>query len=294
MPQNQEGAWMTTETVLTTESVLIAFGLTLFAGLATGVGGAIAIFARETNTRLLSVSLGFAAGVMIYVSFVEILSKANESLAAEMGEAWAARATVLAFFAGMAVVALIDKLVPSIENPHEMHRVEEIEDFEEADKRGGRHRNLDKHRLQRMGVLTALAVAIHNFPEGLATFVAAIEDPALGLTIAIAIAIHNVPEGVAVAVPIFYATGSRVKAFLYSLASGLAEPLGAAVGFLLLWQFFGPVTFGVVFASVAGIMVFISMDQLLPAAREYGEHHHAVYGLVAGMALMAVSLLLFI
>jgi zinc transporter, ZIP family len=285
---------MTTEPELTANAVLIAFGLTLFAGLATGVGGAIAIFARQTNTRLLSIALGFAAGVMIYVSFVEILPKANASLSEALGETGGTWAAVLAFFGGMAVVALIDRFVPSVENPHEMHRVEEIEDFEEADRRGGRHANLDKHRLKRMGLLTALAIAIHNFPEGLATFVAAIEDPGLGLTIAIAIAIHNVPEGVAVAVPIFYATGSRLRAFLYSLSSGIAEPIGGLVGFLLLLPFFGPTTFGIAFAGVAGIMVFISMDQLLPAAREYGEHHLAVYGLVAGMALMAVSLLLFL
>jgi zinc transporter, ZIP family len=285
---------MPMEPVLTTEVLLLAFGLTLMAGLATGVGGAIAMFTRATNTKLLSLGLGFAAGAMIYVSFVEILPKASESLMEEMGEMTGAWATVLAFFAGMAVVALIDRFVPSIENPHEMHRVEEVEDFEEADRRGGTHTNLDKHRLKRMGVLTAIAIAIHNFPEGLVTFIATIEDPALGLTIAIAIAIHNVPEGIAVAVPIFYATGSRIQAFLYALISGLAEPVGAVVGFMLLLPFLGPATFGLAFAAVAGIMVFISMDQLLPAAREYGEHHLSVYGLVAGMALMAVSLLLFL
>lgn len=269
---------------MTTESVLIAFGLTLFAGLATGLGGALTLFARETNTRLLSISLGFAAGVMIYVSFVEILAKARDSLSVEMGETWGAWATAISFFAGMGVVAIIDKLVPSFENPHEVHRVEEM-DASEQDRKG---------KLMRMGMLSALAIAIHNFPEGLATFMAAIQDPALGLTIAIAIAIHNVPEGVAVAVPIYYATGSRLKALAHSLLSGLAEPLGACIGFLVLLQFFSEVVFGLVFASVAGIMVFISLDQLLPTAREYGEAHLAVYGLVAGMAVMAFSLLMFL
>jgi ZIP family zinc transporter len=145
-----------------------------------------------------------------------------------------------------------------------------------------------------MGVLTALAVAIHNFPEGFATLISAVKDPALGMSIAIAIAIHNIPEGIAVAVPIYYATGSRLKAFKYSFLSGLAEPIGAIVGYLLLLPFMSDVIFGIAFASVGGIMVFISFDQLLPAARDYGDHHKSIYGLIAGMIVMAVSLVMLI
>jgi ZIP family zinc transporter len=146
----------------------------------------------------------------------------------------------------------------------------------------------------RMGVFTAFAIAIHNFPEGLATFTAAFSDPKLGIPIAVAVALHNIPEGIAVAVPIFYASGSRKKAFKLSFLSGLAEPAGALVGFLLLYRFLNDVTFGIIFAAVAGIMIYISLDELLPASEEYGEHHLSIYGLVAGMAVMAVSLLLFI
>ncbi len=140
---------------------------------------------------------------------------------------------------------------------------------------------------------TAIAIAIHNFPEGLATFVSALKDVKLGMAIAVAIAIHNIPEGVAVSIPIYYATGNRKKAFLYSFLSGLAEPVGALIGYAIVFSFFGDVVFGILFASVAGIMVFISLDELLPTAREYGEHHLAAYGLVAGMMMMALSLLLF-
>ncbi|MDO8898827.1 MAG: ZIP family metal transporter, partial [Bacteroidales bacterium] len=143
-------------------------------------------------------------------------------------------------------------------------------------------------------MFTALAIAIHNFPEGLATFTAALTDPALGVAIAVAIAIHNIPEGIAVSVPIYFATGNRKKAFWLSFSSGLAEPVGALVGFLILMPFLNPMVFGLLFALVAGIMVFISLDELLPAAEEYGEHHLSIYGLVAGMAVMAISLLLFI
>ena len=193
--------------------------------------------------------------------------------------------TVLAFFTGIALIAIIDKLVPSFENPHEIHRAEEMDLPEKAAK---------FKKLYRMGLFTALAIAIHNFPEGLATFISALRDPKLGIAIAVAIAIHNVPEGIAVSIPIFYATGSRNKAFVYSFLSGLAEPVGALVGYAIISSFINDTVFGIIFAAVAGIMVFISLDELLPTAREYGEHHMAAYGLVAGMMVMAVSLLMFV
>ncbi|HOI32100.1 MAG: zinc transporter ZupT [Bacteroidales bacterium] len=269
--------------MISNEHVLIAFGLTLFAGLSTGIGSAIALLARRTNTRFLSVALGFSAGVMIYVSFVEILSKARIELTAVYGFREGSWYTVLAFFAGILVIGLIDKFIPSIENPHEVKRIEDMDHIDEK-----------KRKLARMGIFTALAIGIHNFPEGLATFTAALSDPNLGIAIAVAVAIHNIPEGIAVSVPVYYATGSRKRAFWLSFSSGLAEPVGALVGYLLLMPFLSPTVFGVLFAMVAGIMVFISLDELLPAAEEYGEHHYSIYGMIAGMALMAVSLLLFL
>ncbi len=264
-------------------NVLIAFGLTLFAGLATGIGSAMAFFAKKTNTKFLAISLGFSAGVMIYVSFVEIFMKAKDSLVGEYGEVSGTWTTVLSFFSGMLLIALIDKLIPSAENPHEM---EMIEDMNQDNPKA-------KH-LMRMGVFTALAIGIHNFPEGLATFTAALTDPNLGIAIAVAIAIHNIPEGIAVSVPVYFATGSRRKAFRLSFLSGLAEPIGALVGYLVLMPFLSPAMFGVVFAGVAGIMVFISIDELLPAAQKYGEHHLSIYGLFGGMVVMAFSLLMFL
>lgn len=265
--------------------VLIAFGLTLFAGLSTGIGSAIAFFAKKTNTKFLSVALGFSAGVMIYVSFVEIFFKAKEILIAEQGLRTGYLLTLLAFFSGMIFIAIIDKLVPSFENPHEIKRVEDINEKPEE--------LIKRKKLYRVGILSAFAIAIHNFPEGLATFIAALQDLSLGIPIAIAIAIHNIPEGIAISVPIHQATGSKRKAFKYSFLSGLAEPLGAVVGYILLAPFMSESLFGFLFAAVAGIMVFISIDNLLPAAREYGEPHLSIYGLMAGMGVMAISLLLF-
>ncbi|MFC1524212.1 zinc transporter ZupT [Thermodesulfobacteriota bacterium] len=267
------------------ENVLFAFGLTAFAGLSTGIGSAIAFFSKRTNRSFLSIALGFSAGVMIYVSFVEILQKARDSLIPVYGIAAGNWYTTLAFFGGILLILIIDKLVPEAENPHEAHTVEEI--------RGEPSPGHD-HKLMRMGMMTAMAIGIHNFPEGLATFTAALTDPGLGISIAVAIAIHNIPEGISVSVPIYYATNSRKKAFWYSFLSGVSEPIGAIVGYLLLRPYLNDTTFGLLFAAVAGIMVFISLDELLPTAREYGSGHKSIYGLIAGMGVMAVSLLLFL
>ena len=264
-------------------NVTAAFLLTALAGLSTGIGSAIAFFAKKTNAGFLSVSLGFSAGVMVYVSMVEIFFKAKEALQRAMGEKKGAAVTVAAFFAGMLLVGLTDRLIPKKDNPHEFHQDGQAE----ASPQNG------KHALMRTGVFTALAIAIHNFPEGLATFVSAMQEPSLAIPTVVAIAIHNIPEGIAVSVPVFYATGSKKKALLYSFASGLSEPIGAVTGYLILLPFMSGVMYGLLFAGVAGIMVFISLDELLPAAREYGKHHLSIYGLVAGMAVMAISLLLF-
>jgi ZIP family zinc transporter len=270
-------------------SVLLAAGLTLFAGLATGIGGAIAFYAKRTNTRFLAVALGFSAGVMIYVSMMEIMVKAGEILIEDMGERAGSWATVLAFFGGMVFIAIIDKFVPSFEeSPGATQTVNQVKES------GVTAANDHNRKLLRMGMFTALAVAIHNFPEGFITFFSTLRDPVLGVSIAAAVAIHNIPEGIAVAVPIFYATGSRKQAFFWALLSGVAEPVGALVGYMILAPFLSDLAYGVIFAGVAGIMVYISFDQLLPAAREYGEHHLSVLGLVSGMALMALSLLLFL
>lgn len=259
---------------------LIPFLLTLFAGLSTGIGSAIAFFAKTTSKKFLSFSLGLSAGVMIYISFVEMLGDSQQILMANFNGKLGQLYSVLCFFGGMLIVALIDKLVPSFENPHEIRTVENM------------NAKPTSVKLMRMGVLTALAIAIHNFPEGIATFISAMEDPTLGIAIAAAIAIHNIPEGIAVSVPIYYATNSRKKAFLLSFSSGLAEPLGAVLAYLLLMPIINPVLMGCIFSAVAGIMVFISFDELLPAAREYGEHHISIYGLISGMVIMAISLII--
>lgn len=268
------------------EPIVLAFLVTLGAGLATGIGSFLAFSARKTDKKFLSFMLGLSAGVMIYVSLVEIFQKAVDSLAEGFGsyEQGYLYAT-LGFFGGVIFIYLIDHFLHQEEiNPHEAHETKEMDDPEER----------QRHALLKMGTFTALAIAIHNFPEGLATFLSTLQDPALGISIAVAVAIHNIPEGIAVSIPIYHATGSRLKAFWYSFASGIVEPIGALVGYFLLMQFINDQVFGVIFAGVAGIMVFIALDELLPAAQKYGHHHHSIVGALIGMMIMATSLVLFV
>ncbi len=296
--------------------VWIAFGLTLFAGMATGIGSIIAFTAKRTNYRFLSVATGFSAGVMLYVSFVEILVKGTDALVASYGDYWGHWVNAASFFAGILLIGVVDNLIPAAENPHETHSERETAPLHNATAplphfrpaasepeglagAGTHDHSAHRVKLMRMGMFTALAIAIHNFPEGLATFLAALHDPALGLPIAIAIALHNIPEGISVSVPIFYATGNRRKAFTYSFLSGLAEPVGAGIAYIGMRIILGssnggipPQFMGVMFGGVAGIMVYISLDELLPTSRAYGKGHGSLLGLVSGMVVMALSLLL--
>ncbi len=261
-------------------NVILAFGLTFLAGLSTGIGSLLAFLSKDFSPKFLAASMGFSAGVMIYVSMVELFSQAKNSLIGHTGPFAGYLFTIIAFFAGIALIAIIDKFVPSFENPHEIGVINSDEAY------------FKNKRLLRAGVLSALAITIHNFPEGLSTFFAALSNPFLGISIAIAIAIHNIPEGIVVSIPIYYATQSKKKAFVYSFLSGFAEPLGAIVGYILLKNFLNPFIFGISLAAVSGIMVFISLDELLPTAEKFGEHHLAIYGLICGMGVMAFSLLL--
>jgi ZIP family zinc transporter len=285
--------------------ILTALGLTLFAGLATGIGSLIAFVAKRTNYRFLAFSTAFSAGVMLYVSFVEIFVKGSDALVRSYGPVWGPWANVGSFFAGILFIGIIDNLIPAAENPHETHQEEEFAPLHDrsATKPATEHSH-EEHRapdrkLMRMGLLTALAITIHNFPEGLVTFLSSLHSPRVGVAIAFAVALHNIPEGISVSVPIFYATGDRRKAFVYSLLSGLAEPVGALVAYLVIRLVAGgeavvvpPEVMGVLFGAVAGIMVYISLDELLPTSRAYGKGHDSLFGLVSGMAVMALSLLM--
>ena len=271
---------------IATQNLLFAFMLTIFAGLATSIGALLAFFSKSKNYTTLSIGMGFSAGVMIYVSFVEILEKSKGAFAELYGQSVTAEAlALLCFFAGIALSAFIDYLIPEDVNPHETKSNSQLLELKPQSN------TLSTASLKRTGIFTALAIGIHNFPEGFATFVSALDDPKLGLAIAFAIAIHNIPEGMAVSLPIYHATGDKKSAFWYATLSGFAEPIGALVGFFLLLPFMGEATLGITFGLVAGIMVYISFDELLPAARVYGNAHTTIGGITLGMLVMALSLI---
>lgn len=288
---------------------IMALLLTLFAGMATGIGGAIILFVKRFSPKFLCATLGFSAGVMILISLVELFQEARLSLSLEFGERMGLFYTLLSFFGGMAIIALIDNLVPKESNPHEVNSMT-IKVHNEAvggqkavisfaveeslpDKSSTLQDGKKGGKLLRLGIISALVIAVHNFPEGLATFISAMDNVELGASIAFAIALHNIPEGIAVAIPIYYATQRKGRAVGYATLSGIAEPLGGVLGYLVLRSVLTPSLLACVLALVAGIMVYISLDELLPTAESYGQHHIAIIGVISGMVFMSFGLLLF-
>lgn len=274
--------------------IVSALILTLIAGAATGIGGALVLFRKRISSNFLAGALGLSAGVMIFISLAELFPEAQAEIMAtgsvRHGEAF----VLIAFFVGMGIITLIDFLIPEYENPHEASGLSLNTKTAAV---GMLEQTGNEKALHRLGLMSALAIAIHNFPEGIATFIGALNDPQMGAGITFAIAIHNIPEGIAVAIPIYYATKSKGKALLYATLSGLSEVVGALLC-LAVTAVFGieltgdSIVFPLILAAVAGIMIYISLDELLPTAEKYGKHHVAIAGVVGGMAIMGISLLI--
>ena len=273
--------------------LISALILTLIAGSATGIGGALVLFKKKISSNFLAGALGLSAGVMIFISLAELFPEA-QAMISDIGLSHGEAFVLIAFFVGMGIITLIDFTIPEYENPHEASGLS-LSDKTAAvgvlEHTGG------EKALHRLGLLSALAIAVHNFPEGIATFIGALNDPEMGAGITFAISIHNIPEGIAVAIPIYYATKSKGKALLYATLSGLSEVVGAALCLAITAIFGieltgGSPAFPLVLSAVAGIMIYISLDELLPTAEKYGKHHIAIAGVVGGMALMGISLLI--
>lgn len=252
--------------------------MSLIAGGATAIGSLMVMFGNKTNTRFLSFALGFSAGIMVYISIACLIPESVEYLSYELDAVKAGLLSIVFMLIGIAISAVIDTFVPEFENPHSLKKVEDAHD-----------KNVNN--LYRVGVMSAVAIAIHNFPEGIATFMTGYGDISKGMSIAFAVALHNIPEGIAVSVPLYYATGSRKKAFVLSALSGLTEPLGALLAYLVLAPFMSDYLMGAIYSAIAGIMLYISFDELLPASRQYGHEHSSVFGVMAGIAVIAVGLL---
>ena len=260
-------------------TLIIAFAVTLAAGLATVVGSGLVLASKKPSPRLLAFGLAFAGGAMVYVSLSEILNKSIAAFNSVYDDRLGFTYGTLAFLAGVFAIVLLDHVIP---NPHQA--------LETSDPLYQQHNTA---YIKRVGLLTAVAITLHNFPEGLATFFSMLDSPGIGAPLAAAIAIHNIPEGIAIAVPVYFATRNKWYAVGASLISGLAEPLGALIGYALQAPYLSQTVFGIVFGMSAGVMVFLALDELLPAAKRYAQGHETVYGLVSGMAVLAISLILF-
>lgn len=252
----------------------IALGVCFFAAFATILGAGVLWNVKKPDPRLLAFGLAFAGGAMVYVSLVEIFVKSQIAFGHGHADKEAYGFATLAFFCGVGLVMLLDRLLP---NPHE----------------GLASHDHDHKHAGRVGLMAALAITAHNFPEGMATFFATLDDATVGAPLAAAIAIHNIPEGVSIAIPVYFATGSRKKAVFACVISALAEPVGALIGYGVLRPFLSPDVYGWVFGIIAGVMVFLALDELLPAAKRYAKGHETVYGMTLGMAALALSLVLF-
>ncbi len=245
------------------DQLFVALLLAFLAGISTAIGGLIAFFIKKFKVSYLSLTLGFSVGVMIFISFVQFFMTSIRNIGflyADVG-----------FFLGIVIIYLLDLSIPHI--------------YKE-EKTGG------VRKLKKVGMLVALGISIHNFPEGIAVLFSSLSNTRLGLLVAVAIALHNIPEGISVAAPIYYATKDKRKAFYYSLLSGLAEPVGAILALLFFSPFISEFSLNFMFAVVAGIMVFISFDELLPTCFKYKRFHIAILGMLAGMFVMSMALYL--
>ena len=265
--------------------IVLSIILATLAGLSTGIGGLMSVLFKKTDTKALSIMLGFSAGIMIYISFIELYQESQTNLCDIHGPVNGKMLTALSFFFGITLMALINEFIPEANHPHRERRIDPLHKLNISCS----SRNTGK--LMKTGVFTAIAVTLHNFPEGIASYVSTMKNSVLGISIALAIAIHNIPEGIAISIPVYYSTGSRKKAFLTALFSGLSEPLGAIAAMAVLGRLITDTMFGIIFGAVAGIMVYISLDELLPTSREYGERNLSLLGLILGMAVMAISVI---
>ncbi|MHA1478210.1 MAG: zinc transporter ZupT [Promethearchaeota archaeon] len=273
------------------EDFLFAFFLSLIAGLSTTIGSVIAFIVKKPNPKFISFVMGFSAGVMIYISFVELLFESMTSIK-QFG--------VFFFFIGMGIMFLIDVLVShkyefenSIEvlvNENGSYKPHLHYGHRQRKRFRGEKRNL---KIEKTSLFIILGVFIHNFPEGMATFIGTLAEINLGLVLTLAITLHNIPEGIAVSMPIYAYTGSKKKAFKWSFISGISEPIGAILTWVFLFPFITPTLLSALLGVVGGVMVYISLDELLPASRSLGKEHHSILGIMSGMIIIALSLALF-
>lgn len=274
------------------KTYLLALILSTLAGLSTILGGVVTFFIKKDSLKLLSFGLGLSAGVMLFISLADLYPEAQEMIKNQMGESflWL---TVVSFAFGILVAVLIDYFIPDHiqENMFDKQIGANEQNIDSTDCVKNENAIISIGKIKKAGITTAIVVAVHNFPEGLATFFTTTQNMTLGLGIVFAIAIHNIPEGIAISIPVYQATHSKRKAFWYSFLSGMAEPVGGVIGFILIQTLFPNICLGILFALVAGIMTYISIDTLLPMSKSYDTGHYSISGVVLGLIIMGMTMI---
>ena len=251
-------------------SAKFALILSFLAGISTVLGACIVFISKRKSKKTITFALGFSGGVMICVSFTDLFPFAETTLVKYYGNLYGVLLTMIYMLSGAIFAMLIDKLIPSENNLIISN-------------------NSSNSRLFRVGIVAMIAITLHNFPEGIATFMSSYQNIALGISISIAIAMHNIPEGIAVAMPIYYSTGNRLKALRYTFYSGLSEPLGALLAYVLLKPLISEFLLGLIFAFVMGIMLYICFEELIPSSRGYGHTTLSLWSIFLGICIMPMT-----
>ncbi|RZC49442.1 hypothetical protein C5167_017873 [Papaver somniferum] len=261
------------------QQVLIALALSMLGGLSTSLGALVVILNDAPNLKMLGLLQGFAAGLMLSISFLDLAHNAINSIGFLKGNVW--------FFGGVIFFAIVSSFIPE---PTLAPAVDGKSKKKSGDA-GGKDM-LNKHRRQVLfsGIITAIGISLHNFPEGMAVFLGSMKGLRVGINLAFAIALHNIPEGVAVALPVYFATQSKWQAFKLATLSGLAEPLGVIIVAYLFPSSLNPEILEGLLGGVGGVMAFLTLHEMLPLAFGYAGPKQAVKAVFLGMAFMSASL----
>lgn len=244
---------------------IYAFILSSLAGFSTLIGF-LFIFVKKDLNRVVSSALGFASGVMFTISIVDLLPNSYLLIIQKYSIIYSIFLSLTGFLIGIILSSIVDKKIENKSN--------------------------NSIKLYKLGLITMLVIIIHNIPEGIATYITTTNNSKLGIVLTLAIALHNIPEGISISIPIYYSTNSKFKSFIYTLISGISEPLGALICYLFLYKYISNTILGVIYACIAGMMINISINELYNEAKKYNKKNTILFVLI-GSIIMIINHIIF-
>ena len=241
--------------------IIGALLVSTIAGLSTMLGALVIFFKwKDQNiNKFITASLAFSLAIMIGISITDLIPESTFILLKNYGVGKGIVISFITFIIGILLVKYLHKL---------MNKTEQ------------------KNDLYKLGILNMLALILHNFPEGIATFMSSYKDIELGLKLALAIAFHNIPEGISIAVPIYYATKSKKNAIFKTFLSGIAEPIGAIIAYIFLSKYITDNFISMILLLVGGIMITLAIEVIFPKAKKYNLDKYLYLGLIIGTILI--------